>query len=120
MIIVDFFTHSGAGNVFTGNSYGTLGFAEIPSYVADRFDPSASFDADGEFHLADSIDYRPVVARLLTTQPSADISATNDISGISALPMSYSSSVFEGNGSFNPDLAKIGSNITVDLSLIHI
>ena len=114
MIIVDFFTHSGAGNVFTGNSYGTLGFAEIPSYVADRFDPSASFDADGEFHLADSIDYRPVVARLLTTQPSADISATNDISGISALPMSYSSSVFEGNGSFNPDLAKIGSNITVD------
>ena len=114
MIIIDFFTHSGGGNVFTGNSYGTLGFAEIPSYVADRFDPSASFDADGEFHLADSIDYRPVVARLLTTQPSADISATNDISGISALPMSYSSSAFEGNGSFNPDLAKIGSNITVD------
>ena len=114
MIIVDFFTHSGAGNVFTGNSYGTLPFAEIPSYVADRFDPSASFDADGEFHLADSIDYRPVVARLLTTQPSADVGTTNNISGISAIPMSYSSSVFEGNGSFNPDLAKIGSNITVD------
>ena len=114
MIIVDFFTHSGAGNVFTGKSYVGLPFAEIPSYVADRFDPSASFDADGEFHLADSIDYRPVVARLLTTQPSADISATNNISGISALPMSYSSSAFEGNGSFNPDLAKIGSNITVD------
>ena len=114
MIIIDFFTHSGAGNVFTGNSYGTLPFAEIPSYVADRFDPSASFDADGEFHLADSIDYRPVVARLLATQPSADVSATNNISGISDLPMSYSSSVFEGNGSFNPDLAKIGSNITVD------
>ena len=114
MIIIDFFTHSGAGNVFTGNSYGTLGFSEIPSYVADRFDPSASFDADGEFHLADSIDYRPVAARLLTTQPSADISATNDISGISSLPMAYSSTAFEGNGSFNPDLAKIGSNITVD------
>ena len=42
---------------------------EVPSYVADRFDPSASFDADGEFHLADSIDYRPLRG-LLTTQPS--------------------------------------------------
>ena len=114
MIIVDFFTHSGGGNVFTGNSYGTLAFDEVPSYVADRFDPSASFDADGEFHLADSIDYRPVAARLLGTQPSADISESNDISGISSLPMAYSSAAFEGNGSFTPDLAKIGSNITVD------
>ena len=114
MIIVDFFTHSGGGNVFTGNSYGTLAFDEVPSYVADRFDPSASFDADGEFHLADAIDYRPVAARLLTTQPSADISESNDISGISSLPMAYSSAAFEGNGSFTPDLAKIGSNITVD------
>ena len=60
MIVMDFFTHSGGGNVFTGNSYGTMAFDEVPSYVADRFDPSASFDADGEFHLADSIDYRPV------------------------------------------------------------
>ena len=114
MIIIDFFTHSGGGNVFTGNSYGTLAFDEIPSYVADRFDPSASFDADGEFHLADSIDYRPVAARLLGTQPTADISTPQNISGISSLPMSYSSTTFEGNGSFNPDLAKIGSNITVD------
>ena len=114
MIIIDFFTHSGGGNVFTGNSYGTLAFDEIPSYVADRFDPSASFDADGEFHLADSIDYRPVAARLLGTQPTADISTPQNISGISSLPMSYSSTSFEGNGSFNPDLAKIGSNITVD------
>ena len=114
MIVIDFFTHSGGGNVFTGNSYGTLAFDEVPSYVADRFDPSASFDADGEFHLADSIDYRPVAARLLGTQPSNDISSPQNISGISSLPMSYSSTAFEGNGSFNPDLAKIGSNITVD------
>ena len=114
MIVMDFFTHSGGGNVFTGNSYGTMAFDEVPSYVADRFDPSASFDADGEFHLADSIDYRPVAARLLSTQPSADISSPQNISGITALPMSYSSTAFEGNGSFNPDLAKIGSNITVD------
>ena len=114
MIVIDFFTHSGGGNVFTGNSYGTLAFDEIPSYVADRFDPSASFDADGEFHLADSIDYRPVAARLLGTQPSNDISSPQNISGISSLPMSYSATTFEGNGSFNPDLAKIGSNITVD------
>jgi hypothetical protein len=114
MIIIDFFTHSGGGNVFTGNSYGTLAFDEVPSYVADRFDPSASFDADGEFHLADSIDYRPVAARLLGTQPSNDISSPQNISGISSLPMSYSATTFEGNGSFNPDLAKIGSNITVD------
>ena len=114
MIVIDFFTHSGGGNVFTGNSYGTLAFDEIPSYVADRFDPSASFDADGEFHLADAIDYRPVAARLLGTQPTNDISSPQNISGISGLPMSYSSTAFEGNGSFNPDLAKIGSNITVD------
>ena len=114
MIVMDFFTHSGGGNVFTGNSYGTMAFDEVPSYVADRFDPSASFDADGEFHLADSIDYRPVAARLLSTQPSADVSSPQNISGITALPMSYSSTAFEGNGSFNPDLAKIGSNITVD------
>jgi hypothetical protein len=116
MVIVDFFTHSGGGNVFTGKSYGTLAFDEVPSYVADRFDPSASFDADGEFHLADSIDYRPVAARLLTTQPTNDISSPQNISGISAIPQSYSATVFEGNGSFNPDLAKIGSNITVDYS----
>ena len=114
MIIVDFFTHSGAGNVFTGNSYGTLAFDEVPSYVADRFDPSASFDADGEFHLADAIDYRPVATRLLTNQPDADIDGGQDISNISSLPMAYNSTAFEGNGSFNPDLAKIGSNITVD------
>ena len=114
MIVIDFFTHSGGGNVFTGNSYGTLAFDEVPSYVADRFDPSASFDADGEFHLADSIDYRPVAARLLGTQPTANISSPQNISNISSLPMSYSSTAFEGNGSFNPDLAKIGSNITVD------
>ena len=114
LIVMDYFTHSGSGNVFTGNSYGTLAFDEVPSYVADRFDPSASFDADGEFHLADSIDYRPVAARLLSTQPSNDVSETNDISQISSLPMAYSSTAFEGNGSFSPDLAKIGSNITVD------
>ena len=46
---------------------------DVPNYVADRFDPSASFDADGEFALADSIDYRPVAGRLLTNAPSADI-----------------------------------------------
>ena len=28
--------------------------------------------------------------------------------------MAYNSTVFEGNGAFTPDLAKIGSNITVD------
>ncbi len=114
MIIIDYFTHSGGGNVFTGKSYSTLAFDEVPSYVADRFDPSASFDADGEFHLADSIDYRPVAARLLSTAPDADIDGGQNISGISSIPMAYSSTAFEGNGSFNPDLAKIGSNITVD------
>ena len=114
MIIIDFFTHSGSGNVFTGKSYPNLAFDEIPSYVADRFDPSASFDADGEFHLADSIDYRPVAARLLSTAPDADIDGGQNISGISSIPLSYGSTVFEGNGAFNPDLAKIGSNITVD------
>ena len=36
------------------------------------------------------------------------------MSNISSLPMAYNSTAFEGNGSFNPDLAKIGSNITVD------
>ena len=114
MIVIDFFTHSSGGNVFTNDSYGTLAFDEVPSYVADRFDPSASFDADGEFHLADSIDYRPVSARLLTTEPDADIDGGQNISGISSLPMAYNSTVFEGNGAFTPDLAKIGSNITVD------
>ena len=114
MIVMDFFTHSGSGNVFTGNSYGTMAFQDIPNYTADRFDPSASFDADGDFQLADSIDYRPVAARLLTNQPAADISSPQNISSISSYPFSYSASVFEGNGSFSPDLAKIGSNITVD------
>ena len=114
MIVMDFFTHSGSGNVFTGNSYGTMAFQDIPNYTADRFDPSASFDADGDFQLADSIDYRPVAARLLTNQPAADVSNPQNISSISSYPFSYSATAFEGNGSFPTDLAKIGSNITVD------
>ena len=113
LVIFDYFTHS-AGNVFTGASYTGMDLEDVPNYVADRFDPSASFDADGEFALADSIDYRPVAGRLLTNAPSADISAAQNISGITTYPMSYGSIDFESNGSKSNDLAQIGTNITVD------
>ena len=113
LIIFDYFTHS-AGNVFTGASYTGMELEDVSDYVADRFDPSASFDADGEFALADSIDYRPVAGRLLTNAPSADISAAQNISGVSTFPMSYGSINFESSGSKSNDLAQIGTNITVD------
>ena len=113
LIVFDYFTHS-AGNVFTGASYPSLELEDVPNYVADRFDPSASFDADGDFNLADSIDYRPVAARLLTNAPSSDLSAAQNISSVSTFPMSYDSNAFEGNGSKSNDLAQIGTNITVD------
>ena len=113
LIVFDYFTHS-AGNVFTGASYTGMELEDVSDYVADRFDPSASFDADGEFALADSIDYRPVAGRLLTNAPSADISAAQNISGVSTFPMSYGSINFESSGSKSNDLAQIGTNITVD------
>ena len=113
LIVFDYFTHS-AGNVFTGASYTGMELEDVSDYVADRFDPSASFDADGEFALADSIDYRPVAGRLLTNAPSADISEAQNISGVSTFPMSYGSINFESSGSKSNDLAQIGTNITVD------
>ena len=113
MIVFDYFTHS-AGNTFNGTSYVGMAIDEVPNYVADRFDPSASFDSDGDFALADCIDYRPVAKRLLTNAPTSDVSAAQNISSISDFPMSYSSTAFSGSGSLNNDLAKIGSNITLD------
>ena len=118
MIVFDYFTH-GAGNSFTQASYADLEIDQIPNYVADRFDPSASFDTDGDFPLADSIDYRPVASRLLSTEPDNDVSDPEDISGISANPFNYSHTTFEANGSntfggSTIDLAKIGSNMQVD------
>ena len=69
-------------------SNGALSIEEIPSYVADRFDPSASFDADGEFNLADSIDYRPA-GMLLTNAPDCRCISQQNISSISDYPFSY-------------------------------
>ncbi len=113
MIVFDYFTHS-AGNTFNGTSYSGMEIDKIPNYVADRFDPTASFDSDGDFALADSIDYRPVAARLLGTAPNNNVDSPQNISGISTYPFSYGSTAFEGNGSLSNDLAKIGSNITLD------
>ena len=118
MVVFDYFTH-GTGNTFTQASYPDLEIDEIPNYVADRFDPSASFDTDGDFPLADCIDYRPVAARLLSTTPSNDVSSPQNISTTSANPFNYGHTAFEGNSSQNyggvsHDLAKIGTNMQVD------
>ena len=115
MVVFDYFTH-GSGNHFRGvSSYPTeLSIEEIPTYQANRFDPSASFDVDGDFALADSIDYRPMAARLLSSAPSADVRSAPNISGITNFPFSYGNTTFEGNDSNAVDLAKIGSNIVVD------
>ena len=114
MIVFDYFTHN-AGNNFTGvASYPDLSPEEIPVYESDRFDPSASLDEDGVFNLADSIDYRPVAGKLLTDNPDHDVSTAQDISSdISVKPFDYNQTGFDGDG-YAPDLAKIGSNITID------
>ena len=119
MVVFDYFTHS-AGNHFRGvSSYpagenGVLSIDEIPSYQANRFDPSASFDVDGEFNLADSIDYRPLAGMLLSAAPDSDVRAAKNISSISDYPFSYGKTTFEGTGSHALELAKIGSNIDVN------
>lgn len=118
MIVFDYFTH-GSGNTFTQASYSDLDIDQVPNYVADRFDPSASFDVDGDFPLADSIDYRPVASRLLSTTPDNDVSSPQDVSSISANPFNYGHTTFEGvssttYGGSTVDLAKIGSNMQVD------
>ena len=66
------------------------------------------------FNLADSIDYRPVAGKLVTNNPDHDVSAAQDISSdISVKPFDYNQTSFDGDG-YAPDLAKIGSNITID------
>ena len=121
MVVYDYFTH-GAGNTFTQASYSDLDIDQIPNYVADRFDPQASFDTDGDFPLADCIDYRPVASRLFATNPDNDVSAVSsdhDISGINANPFNYGHTSFEGIGTdtyggHSTDIAKIGTSIQVD------
>ena len=119
MIVFDYFTH-GTGNSFTRASYGSsFDIDLIKNYVADRFDPTASFDSDGDFPLADSIDYRPVASRLLEYNPDNDVSSPKNISSITANPFNYAHTTFEGvssttYGGSTTDLAKIGSNMQVD------
>ena len=116
LIIFDYFT-SGSGNFFTVNSYSNMNYENIPTYVPNIIDPSG-LEPDGEFELADAVDYRSYVGRLAkssgTHDPSGalDPTAAADVSLIVPQPLAYTSSSFHTTGAVTFDLPKSGQSLT--------
>ena len=117
LIVFDYFTHAGSGNsknYFHAGSYGGLDYEQLPNYEADRIDPNNSIKPDGNFSLGDSIDYRPSVADLWSTNPSSAVTSGSiqNVSGLTVDPFNYETSSFASG--HKVDVAQIGSNITLD------
>ncbi len=116
LIIFDYFT-AGSGNFFTVNSYSGMNYENIPTYVPNIVDPSG-LEPDGEFELADAVDYRSYVGRLAkssgTHDPSGalDPTAAADVSLIVPQPLAYTSSSFHTTGAVTFDLPKSGQSLT--------
>ena len=130
LVVFDYFTSSGNGDFFDVNSYSGLDYEDIPTYVPSKVD-LGGLEPDGEFELADAVDFRPVLGQLLgtttfgsgTPNPESPINISNTTSGIVSSPFAYASKSFESavtgisaTGASAVDVPVSGSNVVGDIS----
>ena len=110
LVIFDYFTAAG-GNYFTVNSYNTLNYENIPSYISRITDPSG-FEPDGEYELADAVDFRPYVHSLHDVSAALDPTAATNVSSIAAQPFAYATEEFTSARAVTFDLPKSGTGLS--------
>jgi len=130
LILFDYFTSTGNGDFFDVNSYAGLEYEEIPTYVPSKVD-LGGLEPDGEFELADAVDFRPVLGQILGTStfssaapnPEAPINLSDTTAGAVSSPFSYFSKSFEeavtgvsATGASAVDVPVPGSNVVGDIS----
>jgi hypothetical protein len=130
LVLLDYFTSSGNGDFFDVNSYSGIDYETIPRYVPSKVD-LGGLEPDGEFELADAVDFRPVLGQLLgtttfgsaTPNPESPINISNTTSGIVSSPFAYASKSFESavtgisaTGASAVDVPVPGSNVVGDIS----
>ena len=130
LVVFDYFTASGNGDFFDVNSYSGIEYKDIPRYVPSKVD-LGGLEPDGEFELADSVDFRPVLGQILGTttfsssapNPDSPINLSDTSSGAVSSPFAYSTKSFESavtgvsaTGASAVDVPVPGSNVVGDLS----
>ena len=130
LVVFDYFTASGNGDFFDVSSYSGLNYEEIPTYVPSKVD-LGGLEPDGEFELADAVDFRPILGQLLgtttfgsgTPNPESPINLSDTTSGCVSSPFAYSSKSFEqavtgisATGASAVDVPVPGSNVVGDIS----
>ena len=130
LVVFDYFTASGNGDFFDVNSYSGIEYKDIPRYVPSKVD-LGGLEPDGEFELADAVDFRPVLGQILGTttfsssapNPDSPINLSDTSSGAVSSPFAYSSKSFEAavsgvssTGASAVDVPVPGSNVVGDLS----
>ena len=130
IVVFDYFTATGNGDFFDVNSYSGIEYKDIPRYVPSKVD-LGGLEPDGEFELADAVDFRPVLGQLIGTttfsssapNPDSPVNISNTSSGIVSSPFAFINKSFEASvsgisstGASAVDVPVPGSNMVGDIS----
>lgn len=112
LVVFDYFTHFGAGNFFTVDSYSTIDYKDIPTYTATRVDPEVR-EPTGEYDLRDSVDFRPKVANSANVAPLKQIQNQN-VFQVDDMSFNFEDRNFHEVGASVNDIPKDNSNFGYD------